>query len=157
MRFFCAEELAPVLNHRQIVQINHSRTLHCGAVRGLHYQHAPHAEMKLVRCVRGAVFDVAVDIRAGSPSRLQYFAQELRANDGKMFVIPEGFAHGFQALEDHCELLYLHTAAYCRSSESGLRHDDPAIGLKWPLDVVELSDRDRSHAYITEEFIGLAL
>ncbi len=156
-RLFCAQELQPVLGHRQIAQINHSRTSHAGAVRGMHFQHPPHAEMKMVRCLRGRVFDVAVDLRAGSSTFLQWYAEVLAQDDAQMLVIPEGFAHGFQALEPGSELLYLHTAFYHPPSESGLRYDDPRLAIAWPLPPQDLSPRDLSHPLLGADFTGVAL
>lgn len=156
-RFFCAEELAPVLGERRIVQINHSRTSSVGAVRGMHFQHPPHAEMKMIRCLRGRVVDVAVDVRAGSATFLQWHAQELAQDDAQMLIIPEGFAHGFQVLEPESELLYLHTAFYNPSSEGGLRHDDPRLAITWPLPPQDLSPRDLSHPLLGADFTGVAL
>lgn len=156
-RLFCAEELKPVLGERQIVQINHSRTSSVGAVRGMHFQHPPHAEMKMIRCLRGRVVDVAVDVRAGSATFLQWYAQELAQDDAQMLIIPEGFAHGFQVLEPESELLYLHTAFYNPSSEGGLRHDDPRLAITWPLPPQDLSPRDLSHPLLGADFTGVAL
>jgi len=154
-RLYCENELADAVGSRRIVQINHSRTASVGAVRGMHFQRAPHAEMKMVRCLKGRVWDVAVDLREGSPTLLQWYACELTPDNGRMLVIPEGCAHGFQVLEADSELLYLHTAAYTPEAEGGVRHDDPAIAIDWPLPVAELSERDRHHALITEGFKGL--
>lgn len=154
-RLFCTETLAEVFGQRRLVQINHSRTSAAGALRGLHFQHAPHAEMKLVRCLRGRVWDVVVDLRAGSPTLLQWHAEELSPGNARMMVIPEGCAHGFQALEADSELLYLHTAPYMPQSEGGVRHDDPALGIRWPLPVADLSARDRSHPLLSAGFAGL--
>ena len=145
LRLFCAQELQPVLGHRQIAQINHSKTSHAGAVRGMHFQRPPHAEMKMIRCLRGRVWDVAVDLRAGSPTFLQWHAEELAQDDAQMLVIPEGFAHGFQALEPDSELLYVHTAFYHPPSEGGLPYDDPRLAITWPLPPQDLSPRDLSH------------
>ncbi|OBJ02877.1 dTDP-4-dehydrorhamnose 3,5-epimerase [Mycobacterium alsense] len=156
VRLFCAEELQPLLGHRRIVQINHSTTTRAGAVRGMHYQRPPHAEVKMIRCLRGRVWDVAVDLRAGSPTFLRWHAQELVQGDAQMFVIPEGFAHGFQALEPDSELLYLHTAFYHPPSEGGLRHDDPRLAIAWPLPPQDLSTRDRSHPLLDSDFTGFA-
>jgi len=156
-RLYCDRELADVLDGRQIVQINHSRTTQVGAVRGMHYQLPPYAEMKLVRCLRGRVCDVAVDLRAGSPTFLQWHAVELSAESGRMFVIPEGCAHGFQVLEPESELLYLHTAHYAPASEGGIRHDDPALGIQWPLPVADLSQRDRAHPLLISDYSGIQL
>ncbi|AMR81962.1 dTDP-4-dehydrorhamnose 3,5-epimerase family protein [Cupriavidus nantongensis] len=154
-RLFCVEALAEFFGGRRVVQANHSRTNSAGALRGLHFQHAPHAEMKLVRCLRGRVWDVVVDLRAGSPTFLHWHAEELSADNARMMLIPEGCAHGFQALEADSELLYLHTAPFTPQAEGGVRHDDPAIGIRWPLPVTELSARDRSHPLLSAGFAGL--
>jgi dTDP-4-dehydrorhamnose 3,5-epimerase len=145
MRLFCEQSLSLLLNGKHIVQINHSCTGQVGAVRGMHYQKSPYAEMKLIRCLRGAVYDVAVDMRPASQTYLQHHAVEMRANDGQLFIIPEGFAHGFQALESDTELLYLHTAMYAPEAEDGLLHDDPLLAIKWPHPVTDISARDKLH------------
>lgn len=154
-RLFCQQHLAAVLGARQLVQINQSITHQTGAVRGLHFQHTPHAEMKLVRCLQGRVWDVVVNLRAGSATLLQCFATELSAANACMLVIPEGFAHGFQALEPNCHLLYLHTAAYTPQAEAGLHCQDPRLQIHWPLPVADLSARDAAHALLPAGFEGL--
>lgn len=156
-RWFCQAELAEVLGSRSIVQINHSRTVSVGAVRGLHFQHHPHAEMKLIRCLRGRVFDVAVDLRQNSPTFLQWHAEELSGENQRMILIPEGFAHGFQVLEPDSELLYLHTAKYQKSSEGAVRYDDTLIGIDWPLPVTDVSERDQNHPPLSPSFSGVPL
>lgn len=153
-RFFCDQELASVIGNRQIVQINFSSTVAVGAVRGMHYQMPPSAEMKLIRCVKGRVWDVALDLRRDSRTFLQWHAQELSPESNSMIVIPEGFAHGFQTLEAGSELLYLHTARYTPENEGGLRYDDPSIGIIWPLPVTEVSQRDRNHLLLDSQFEG---
>jgi len=154
-RFYCQNELREIVGSRQVVQINHSVTHTVGAVRGLHYQLPPHAEMKLVRCLEGKVWDVAVDLRAGSPTYLNWHAEELSKSNGRMMVIPEGCAHGFQVLEQDCELLYLHTAFYTPSSERGIQPTDPKLDIHWPLPVQDLSGRDRNHSLLISDFSGL--
>lgn len=154
-RLFCERELAEVVGDRHVVQINHSRTHAVGALRGMHFQHPPHAEMKMVRCVRGRVWDVLVDLRAGSPTFLHWHAEELSPDTSRMLVIPEGCAHGFQVLEADSELLYLHTAFYTPASEGALRYDDPQLAIPWPLPVTDLSERDKTHALLSNNFIGL--
>lgn len=154
-RLFCARELEPLLAGREIAQINHSRTSTVGAVRGMHFQHPPHAEMKMVRCLRGRVWDVAVDLRAGSPTFLQWYAQELAPDESTMMVIPEGFAHGFQVLEPESELLYLHTEFYHPPSEGGLCHDDPRLAITWPLAAQDISPRDLYHPLLDDAFTGV--
>jgi dTDP-4-dehydrorhamnose 3,5-epimerase len=154
-RFFCNEELAPVLGTRTVCQINQSQTRQAGAVRGMHFQFPPYSEMKLVRCLRGRVLDVAVDLRSESKTFLQCFSIELTSENAKMIVIPERFAHGFQTLEDDCELLYLHTQIYHPGSEGGLRFDDPRLAIDWPLAVRDLSERDQHHPWIDNDYRGL--
>ena len=111
--------------------------------------------MKLIRCLRGRVWDVAVDLRAGSPTFLHWHAEELAGGDARMVVIPEGFAHGFQTLEAESELLYLHTAAYHQPAEGGLRYDDPRLAIAWPLPPHDLSRRDVSHPLLDDDFTGI--
>lgn len=147
-RLFCEQELSSVIGHRRIVQINQSSTKAIGSVRGMHFQRAPHAEMKLVRCLKGKVWDVAVDLRPQSSSYKRWYAQELSPQNAYTMVIPEGFAHGFQLLEADSELLYLHTAFYKPEYEGGLRHDDPALAIAWPLPVTNISVRDSNHSFI---------
>ncbi len=156
-RLFCAAELAMALGERRIVQINHSRTSQPGAIRGMHFQHAPAAEMKMVRCLKGRVFDVAVDLRAASATFLQWYAVELSEDNARMLVIPEGFAHGFQVLEPESELLYLHTAFYTPALEGGVRYDDPQLSIDWPLSITDISARDQAHTLINDEFSGVQL
>lgn len=153
-RLFCGAALVDVIGDRHIVQVNHSCTCVVGAVRGMHFQHPPHAEMKLVRCIQGRVWDVLVDLRAGSPTFLQWHAEELSPDRSRMLVIPEGCAHGFQVLEPDSELLYLHTAFYTPESEGALRFDDPRLAINWPLQVADLSERDKNHALLTDDFAG---
>lgn len=156
-RLFCENELADILKNRRIVQINHSRTEVSGAIRGLHYQRPPYAEMKFIRCLRGKVWDVVVDLRKNSPTFLRWHAEELSVGNAKIMVIPEGCAHGFQVIESHSELLYLHTAPYTPDSEGGVRYDDPMLGIIWPLPPTDLSQRDRSHPLLDASFTGITL
>lgn len=156
-RMFCSDELKPITDQRSIVQINHTQTANAGTVRGIHFQHPPHAEMKLVSCLRGEVFDVAVDLREDSPTFLQWHADVLSESNHRTFCIPEGFAHGFQALTDNCELIYLHTIAYVQNAEAGLNALDPRLGIAWPMPVAERSARDQQHAMLTSDFLGLSI
>ena len=155
-RLFCEDELHAIIADRRIVQINHTLTTKAGACRGLHFQHPPHAEMKLVSCLRGEVFDVAVDLRQGSPTFLHWHAETLSAGNHKTIAIPEGFAHGFQTLRDDCELLYMHTAAYQPDVESGLNALDPRLAIKWPLPLRERSPRDEAWAFLADDFAGIS-
>jgi dTDP-4-dehydrorhamnose 3,5-epimerase len=154
-RLYCEHQLAPVIGNRRIVQINHSRTSAVGAIRGMHFQRPPRAEMKLVRCLKGRVWDVAVDLRADSSTYLQWHAEELTPENSKMLVIAEGFAHGFQVLEPNSELLYLHTAFYAPEAEGGICYDDPALAITWPQAVTDISPRDTGHPLIDSGFEGL--
>lgn len=156
-RFYCAEEFAQAGMNKPIAQINHTLTRKKGAVRGLHFQHAPHAEIKLVSCLKGEIWDVAVDLRKGSPTFLQWHAAVLSAANRKSLLIPEGFAHGFQALTEDCELIYLHTSAYQPTSEGALNAADPELGIAWPLAISEISDRDRNHKLIEQSFQGITV
>ncbi len=122
----------------------------------MHFQRPPQAEMKLVSCVRGAVWDVAVDLRAGSPTLLHWHAVELSADNGHAMLIPEGFAHGFQALTDDVELIYCHSAPYSADAEGGLNPLDPRVAIVWPLAIAALSARDSAHALLPPSFEGLA-
>jgi len=156
-RMFCGDELKPIIDKHNIMQINHTITGKAGTVRGMHFQHPPHAEMKLVSCLRGEVFDVAVDLRKGSPTFLNWHAEVLTETNHKTFLIPEGFAHGFQTLTEDCELLYLHTAAYAPDAEAGLDALDPRLAIDWPMHIAERSARDQHYAMLTSEFLGLSV
>jgi dTDP-4-dehydrorhamnose 3,5-epimerase len=125
------------------VQCNTSGTAGRGTLRGLHYQAAPHGEVKLVRCTRGRVFDVVADVRAGSASKGKWFGAELSCENRTMMYVPEGCAHGYLSLEDDCEVMYPVTAAYEPSAERGLRWDDPAFAIAWPMTPSIVSDKDR--------------
>lgn len=154
-RLFCEEELAPIRPGLHFTQINLSETHGRGTLRGMHYQTPPAADAKLIRCLRGRVYDVAVDLRTGSPTFLHWHAVELAADNERAVFIPEGFAHGFQALSDEVHLLYMHTAAWTPACEAGLGHDDPRLAIEWPLAVAAVSDRDRGHALIDDRFVGV--
>lgn len=156
-RMFCSNELKSIIGQRSIVQINHTLTAKAGTIRGMHFQHPPFTEMKLVSCLRGEVFDVAVDLRKGSQTFLQWHAELITEANHKTFVISEGFAHGFQTLTDDCELLYLHTAAYAPDAEAGLNAVDPRLGIAWPMPIAERSARDLQHAMLSSKFAGLSL
>jgi dTDP-4-dehydrorhamnose 3,5-epimerase len=157
MRAFCARELAPILEKRTIAQANISRTTRPGAIRGLHFQQPPHAEMKMVRCLRGRVWDVALDLRKNSPTFLKWHAEELTPGNMKMLTIPEGCAHGFQTLEPESEVSYFSTAFYEPSAEGAVRYDDPRAAIRWPLPATDLSNRDAAHPLLAADFKGLTI
>lgn len=144
-RTYCQDEFKAIGHQKPWLQINHSFTQQSGTIRGMHFQKAPFSEIKLLRCIAGAVFDVVVDMREDSPTRWQWFGIELSAANRKMLYIPEGFAHGFETLQDNTELIYHHSQVYTPGSEGGLRFDDPALGIQWPLPVTLISDRDKGH------------
>jgi dTDP-4-dehydrorhamnose 3,5-epimerase len=156
-RMFCGKELELLLSGKGIAQINHTLTVKRGTVRGLHFQNPPHAEAKIVSCLRGEVFDVAVDLRQGSETFLHWHAEVLSAGNHRTLLIPEGFAHGFQTLSDECELLYFHTADYQQDAEGGLNAIDPKLDIRWPEPVLELSARDALHPLVAKEFAGMKL
>ncbi len=155
-RLFCAEELQALIPGKYIAQINHTLTVACGTVRGMHFQYPPHGEVKFVSCLRGEVFDVAVDLRHNSPTFLCWHAERLSAENRKTLVIPEGFAHGFQTLTGDCEMLYAHTAAYQSSAEGGLHVQDPRLAIQWPLPITGLSPRDAALPFLSKDFHGVA-
>ncbi len=156
-RLFCQSDLAELLHGETIVQINHTLTEKIGTLRGMHFQHPPYAETKFVMCLKGEVYDVAVDVRACSPTFLHWHSEILSAANHKTLLIPEGFAHGFQTLTDDCEMLYFHTAPYHSNSEAALNALDPKLAIAWPLPVTEQSIRDKEHPMINLSFQGVAL
>ena len=157
-RFYCIEAFSEAGMEKPIVQINQTLTCKKGAVRGLHFQRPPHAEIKFVSCVKGEILDVAVDIRRTSPTFLQWHGEILSAVNRKSLLIPEGYAHGFQALTEDCELIYLHTSAYHPDAEGALNVTDPALSIDWPLPVIDLSKRDQNHPFVTNiDFKGITL
>lgn len=156
-RFYCAEEFRAAGITKPVAQINHTLTRQRGAVRGLHFQHPPHAEAKLVSCLKGEILDVAVDLRRDSPTFLHWHGEILSAANRKSLLIPEGYAHGFQALTEDCELIYLHTAAYHPEAEGALNVAEPKLNITWPLPIDDLSDRDRNHPFIKADFQGIVL
>jgi len=144
-RTYCQEEFAAIGHDKPWLQINHSFTQQSGTTRGMHFQKPPFSEIKLLRCIAGAIFDVVVDMREDSPTRWQWFGIELSAVNRKMLYIPEGFAHGFETLQDNTELIYHHSQLYMPGAEGGLRFDDPALAIQWPLPVRLVSERDKQH------------
>jgi dTDP-4-dehydrorhamnose 3,5-epimerase len=141
-RAFCARELEQHGLLSRFVQCNMSYNRKAGIVRGMHYQLPPAAEAKLVRCIRGAIHDVIVDLRRDSPTYLQHIGVELSAENRTALYVPEMFAHGFQALRDDAEVFYQVSEFYTPEAERGLRHDDPALGIDWPLPVTQVSPKD---------------
>jgi dTDP-4-dehydrorhamnose 3,5-epimerase len=141
-RTFCAQEFSAQGLETSFVQANLSTNTRAGTARGMHFQRAPHAEVKLVRCVKGAIYDVIVDMREGSPAYLRWFGAELTEDNGLMMYVPKGFAHGYQALTDGATAFYMVSAYYAPQAEGGLRFDDPKLAIKWPRAVSDVSDKD---------------
>ena len=150
-RSFCAETFAARGLVSQFVQMNASYSHRKGTLRGLHFQRPPAAEVKMVRCVAGAVFDVIVDLRAGSPTFGRWTGVELSATNRRMIYIPRGFAHGFQTLSDGAELIYWHDTPYAPGHEGGVHFADPDLAIDWPLPPVDLSTRDASLPRLAEQ------
>lgn len=156
-RLFDADELAALGWTQPVAQVNHSVTAKRGSLRGMHYQLPPHAEMKLVTCIRGAVLDVALDVRAGSNTLSRWHGEHLTADNQRALLIPAGFAHGFQTLSDDVELIYCHSAPYQVDSEVGHNALDPLFSIEWPDPITEISKRDQSHPMLDGAFRGVAL
>ena len=156
-RLFCEKTLAHLIDKKKIRQINHTLTHKEGLVRGLHFQYGNHKEIKIVSCLKGKVWDVAVDLRKGSPTFLQYFAVTLSRDNLQSLFIPEGFAHGFQTLTSDCEMIYFHTADYNANEEGALNALDPLLTIKWPKPITERSERDIGHKMLSKDFLGIEI
>jgi dTDP-4-dehydrorhamnose 3,5-epimerase len=154
-RAFCEADHASILLNRSIKQINLSSTESVGAIRGIHFQFPPKSEMKLVRCIQGKVWDVVVDLRRDSETFLKWSSFILDGQEGSMLVVPEGCAHGFQALEKNSMLLYLHTDSYSPQYEGGIRYNEPRLSIEWPLPVTDISERDLTHPFLDHHFDGI--
>lgn len=157
VRLFCDEELAGAGWTGPVRQANHSVTRRAGSIRGMHFQRPPHADAKLVMCLSGAICDVAVDVRAGSPTLLRWAMGELSAENGAAMLIPAGFAHGFQTLSDDVELIYFHSAPYVPEAENGLHPLDPRLAIPWPRKVTAMSERDAGRPHLPPIFDGVPL
>jgi dTDP-4-dehydrorhamnose 3,5-epimerase len=154
-RFFCLNQLESYIGKKIIKQINQSYTKKKGSVRGMHFQKSPNLEMKIVSVIKGEIYDVAVDLRKGSPTFLNSFSINLSENNMTSLLIPEGFAHGFQTLSDNCEMIYLHTEFYTPQSEGSIHFKDTMLNIIWPLDIVEVSDKDLKNPFIDKNFEGI--
>jgi dTDP-4-dehydrorhamnose 3,5-epimerase len=155
-RLYCTDEMSMLGLSGAVRQVNQTLTRKRGAIRGMHYQRAPHSEMKLVSVLHGEIFDVAVDLRAGSATFLQWHAEVLSSTNMRSLFIPKGFAHGYQTLTDDCELLYLHSERHIPEAEAGVNPRDPALMISWPLEITEISARDASHAMLSSAFSGMS-
>lgn len=155
-RLFCVSQLSAHGWVGPIEQINHSFTRRCGTVRGMHYQTAPHSEMKLVTCIKGKIWDVAIDLRENSPTFLQWHGEILSEGNLTALFISEGFAHGFQSLSDDVEIIYCHNKAYRPDHELALNPVDPTLKLQWPIEISEMSERDKNHRWVAKNFKGIS-
>jgi dTDP-4-dehydrorhamnose 3,5-epimerase len=153
-RTFCRRELAEHGLNAEVAQANTGYSERAGTLRGIHYQVAPHLESKLVRCTRGAVYDVVVDLRPGSPTYARWHALELSAENGVALYIPEGCGHGYQTLTDGAELYYQASTFYAPEAVRGVRFDDPALGIDWPLAVTAISAADREWPFLSTQNSG---
>ncbi len=156
-RTFCKKEFEEIGHTGEWVQLNHSATCKKGSIRGMHFQLPPYSEIKMVRCIAGSVYDVIIDLCAGSPTFLQWYGIELSASNHQMLYIPRGFAHGFQTLTDNCELIYHHSSFYTPAVEGGIRFDDERINIQWKEPVTELSQRDQGHPLLDDTYTGIKL
>jgi dTDP-4-dehydrorhamnose 3,5-epimerase len=154
-RTFCKKEFEKISHRAEWVQMNDSFTSKKGTIRGMHFQYPPYSEIKMVRCVAGAVYDVIIDLRHGSESFLQWVGIELSAQNRSMIYIPEGFAHGFQALTDNCELIYYITSYFTPGAEGGIMYNDPGINIRWQTPITIISNRDLQHPLLDDSFTGI--
>ena len=154
-RTYCKNEFAAIGHTAEWVQLNHSFTVETGTIRGMHYQLPPFSEIKMVKCIAGAVYDVVVDLRKESATFLQWFGTELSAANKKMIYIPAGFAHGFQTIADNSELIYHHSQYYTPGVEAAIKYNEPKLNINWPLAVTHISERDAQHPFLDENFKGI--
>jgi len=151
-RTFCKKQFSNIGFNKEFVQFNHSFNKLKGTIRGMHYQKPPFSETKLIRCIQGSIYDVAIDLRKGSSTYLKSFGIELSSDNMICILIPEGFAHGFQTLVDDTALIYHHTNYYTPNTEGGVKFDDKILNIKWPLPPYNISSKDSSYSYINENF-----
>lgn len=144
-RLFCQAEFNKMGIDFNIVQINNSFNVQKGTLRGLHFQYQPKADERIVRCIRGSIWDVIVDLRENSPTYGKWFGEKLTQNNRTMMYVPKGFSHGFQTLSDNVEIIYFHSQYYSKDCERGLYYNDTDIDIQWPLPVTQISERDKSH------------
>ena len=156
-RLFCKDELSEIGLKKSLAQINYSHANKKFTVRGFHFQYLPDCETKIVTCIKGEVFDVALDLRAGSPTFLRWFGTILSEKNNRSMFIPEGFAHATQTLTDKSSLIYMHSGAYSPPTEGGININDPVISVKWPAKPLNLSKRDASFPYLSSTFQGISI
>jgi len=152
-KMFSQKKLENLVGNKTIKQVNKTFTKKKGTVRGLHFQYSPHQEIKIVSCLKGKVWDVAVDLRKDSKTFKKWHSVTLSPERNNSIFIPEGCAHGFQTLKDNCELIYIHSEEWHAEYENGLRWDDEQLNIEWPLPVSEISQRDKKLGYYNNDFI----
>ena len=156
-RLFCKDQFKNIGFQNNIVQINRNFTIHTGTLRGLHFQYSSFAEEKVVTCLKGSVFDVALDIRKNSPTFLKWHGEILSESNNKCMFIPKGFAHGFVTLVNNCEILYFHSEFYSSKNEGGIIYNDPLVNIDWPIEIKHLSERDKKHEKLDLSFKGIEI
>lgn len=156
-RTFCEKEFASQGLVQHYVQANHSGTQGKGVVRGMHFQYPPFTETKLIKCIQGAIFDVIIDVRKGSPTFLQWYGAELSSENKKMMYVPTGFAHGFQSLSDYSEITYMVSNFYSRENEGGINYHDPMVKISWPLSISLVSEKDKNLPFIDNSFKAVTI
>jgi len=156
-RLFAVEGIAAAGRPTDAVHVNTSTSVELGTLRGIHFQYSPYAEAKIVACTAGAIWDVGVDLRPGSPTRFQWFGIKLTPNNGLSMVIPEGFGHAFITLEPNSTAVYVVSAVYAPEHESGIRYDDPTLAIEWPVAPTVLSDKDLAWGRVDERLEELDL
>ena len=144
-RYWCQNEISKIGLDTNVVQINNSVNKTKGTIRGLHFQRPPKAETKIIRCIKGSIWDVIVDLRFESPTYGKWYSYELNEDNRTMMYVPKGFAHGFQTLVDDVEILYMHSEFYSKNYEAGLFYNDEDLAINWPLPVTQITSRDKSH------------
>lgn len=154
---FCSEELKSVGFDLPIAQVNITKTEKKGIIRGLHFQLPPYSEHKIIYCLKGEVFDIALDLRRSSPTFLKYHSIILSESENNAYSIPQGFAHGFQSLTDDVEMVYFHSHPYRKQFETGVNPFDPMVNVKWPLPVTGISERDRSFLLLDNNYTGVKI
>lgn len=147
-RFFCEKEFKKIGLNKKIVNVNYSKTLNKGDIRGMHYQEYPCSEIKIIKCINGIIYDVAVDMRKNSKTYMHYFGIELSQHNNRMLYVPEGFAHGFQALKPNSEIIYFNTQFYSPGHEKGVNILDPLIGIEWPIAIGNQSEKDKKIKFL---------
>ena len=156
-RLFCADDFKEIGFGKPIVQVNHTLTHKKGVIRGMHFQNSPQTEAKIITCTHGEVFDVVVDLRKDSATFLEWHSEILNANNQFSLFIPEGFAHGFQTLSKDCNLIYMHSGFFSPDSEDAINALDPRLAISWPLNIVEMSERDKNNPMIKDVYKGIEI